>query len=322
MTITFTKTGFLTTLQDLGRTGYRRFGINPNGVMDRAATRLINILLGNDENETVVEMHFPAPRILFSENAVMAIGGADFEPTLNGRAIKNWTPVFVDAGSELDFQKRVAGNRAYLSVCGGFNNTKWLGSSSTNLAAQIGGLDGRTIQTGDKLELNKKALLPAVSGSMSVSSSLLPSYSRFPTVRAVPGAEFGLLSDDGKRALFASDFVVSANSDRMGFRLQGEPINLSRPHEIVSAAAAFGTIQLLPDGQMIVLMADHQTSGGYPRIAHVASRDLSVLAQVSARDKVSFHRIEHSEAERLALEFEEELSFFRVGCRFQTRSWL
>jgi antagonist of KipI len=324
MSITFQKAGILTTLQDLGRYGYRRFGVNPNGVMDQTAARLLNTLLGNPDtsgNEAVLEMHFPAPQILFEANAIIAIGGGDFAPTMDGKPLQHWRPHFVKKGSQLKFENKSSGNRAYLAVHGGFKTKHWLGSASTNLAAQIGGYDGRKFETGDRLIFNKKIKRQPNLVAAQVSSSLLPSYSRFPTVRIITGAEFELLNDEARSKLLEQDFTISSNSNRMGFRLHGEPITLSKPHELVSVAVNFGTIQLLPDGQLIVLMADQQTSGGYPRIAHVISHDLPLHAQLGANDKVAFHMIEPREAEQLVIEFEAELNFFRVGCKFQTQSW-
>src|SRR5258708_5147520 len=143
MSILIEKAGLLATVQDLGRTGYRRFGINPNGVMDTAAARLINILLGNDEGEAVLEMHFPAPKIVFETDTVFALGGGDFAPKLDGDHIENWQCCFAEKGSSLVFSEKLLGNRAYLAVRGGFRLEDWLGSSSTNLMAEIGGIDGR-----------------------------------------------------------------------------------------------------------------------------------------------------------------------------------
>jgi antagonist of KipI len=321
MSIVFQKAGILTTLQDLGRYGYRRFGINPNGVMDQTAARLINILLGNDENEAVLEMHFAAPELLFESNAIIAIGGASFCPTLNDEPLQNWRPYFAEKGRQLTFESRSSGSRAYLAIHGGFAAKTWLGSASTNLTAEIGGNEGRKFQTGDRLAFTKTINRQLTIAPKAVSTTLLPSYSRFPTVRIIAGAEFELLNENNRRSLLEQDFTISSNSNRMGYRLHGEPIMSTKPHELVSAAVSFGTIQLLPDGQLIMLMADHQTSGGYPRVGHVISRDLPLVAQLGANDKVAFHMISQDDAEQPAVEFEKELNFFRVGCRFQTRSW-
>ncbi|MEO6654626.1 MAG: biotin-dependent carboxyltransferase family protein [Pyrinomonadaceae bacterium] len=321
MSIRFEKAGILTTVQDLGRHFYRRFGINPGGVMDKTAARLINILLANEENEAVLEMHFPAPKIVFESNAIAAIGGADFVPTLDGQPIENWRPFFAKKNSVLQFTQKISGNRGYLAIKGGLKINDWLGSQSTNLAAMIGGLDGRKIVEGDRIELNEKIKRPKAQRYLRISNSLIPHYSPFPTVRVLLGGEFNFLSDQGHELLLSQNFNISNNSNRMGFRLSGEPLTISEPQELVSSAVSFGTIQLLPDGQLIVLMADHQTAGGYPRIAQVITHDLPLLAQLGAKDKVAFHLVSVSKAESLTIAFEKELNFLRVGCKFHTKDW-
>ncbi len=317
MNILIQKPGILTTVQDLGRQGYRRFGINPNGAMDQTAARLVNILLDNDENEAVLEMHFPAPQLVFESGAVFAIGGAEFEPQLDGEPLENWRQVYATKNSVLKFEAKTTGNRAYLAVKGGLKIDRWLDSSSTNLAAKIGGLDGRKLESGDRIALNEQIRKPVGLDPRQISASLIPIYSRFPTVRIVAGAEFEMLTQKSRDTLLVQNFSISNDSNRMGFRLAGNPLSLSNPFEMISAAATYGTVQLLPDGQLVVLMSDAQTAGGYPRVAHVITHDLPLLAQLGAHDKVAFHMITIYEAEDLVLEFERELSFFRIGCRFQ-----
>ncbi len=321
MSILIKKPGMLTTIQDLGRVGFRQLGINPGGVMDRTAARLINILLGNDENEAVVEMHFPAAEIVFEKNAVFAIGGADFSAELDGEPVANWQPYFAEKGCTLRFSKKISGTRAYLAVNGGFKIKEWLGSTSTNLAAKTGGKDGRSLAAGDQIAFKTLIKSRPQIRRCHISSSLIPYYRPFPTVRIITGAEFPRLTSSSQGLLFVHDFVVSPNSNRMGFRLKGSPLEMTQPLEMLSSAASFGTIQLLPDGQLIVLMADHQTSGGYPRIGHVITRDLPLIAQLGPGDKVAFHLIEIAEAEALAAEYERELNFYRIGCKFQANSW-
>ena len=321
MSILIKKGGLLTTVQDLGRNRFRRFGINPSGVMDEAAARLVNILLSNDENEAVLEMHFPAPQIEFEENAIVAIGGGDFTPQVDDITVNNWRPFYAKKGSVLKFTGKTLGNRAYLAVRGGFKADEWLGSRSTNLTAAMGGHEGRKLNTGDRLDFKKSCGKVLGFKPGRVSGSLIPLYSRFPTVRVIPGAEFEQLTSKSSDLLVHQDFVISNNSNRMGFRLTGDPLQLVKPREFISAAVDFGTIQLLPDSQLIVLMADHQTAGGYPRIGHVISRDLPLIAQLGASDKVAFHLTDLKHAEDLQLDFEKELSFFRIGCKFQANSW-
>ncbi len=313
MSILVERSGLLSTIQDTGRTGFRRFGINPNGAMDKTAVRLINRLLANDDAEAVLEMHFPAPILKFGEPAVFALGGADFGATLDGEVIENWRPVRVEKNQTLKFTKKTSGNRAYISVKGGFKINKWLGSASTNLVAEIGGYDGRSLTKGDKLNFNQRTTDKGQRTNYKISRHLIPPYSSRPTVRVVAGAEFEKLTALSKGEFLKQNFIIGNDSNRMGFRLTGEPLRLIDKTELVSSAVDFGTIQLLPEGQMIILMADHQTSGGYPRIAHIVSTDLPVVAQLGATDKLNFQTVSLEEAERLTLEFEKDLNLLRIG---------
>ena len=284
--------------------------------MDNTAVRLINILLGNDENEAVLEMHFPAPKILFEEDAFIALGGAEFGAKSGKNPVENWRIVFAEKGSVLKFEKKIFGSRANLAVKGGFKVEKWLDSASTNLKAKVGGFAGRALQSGDQIKFKAKGKRQKTKSDYLISNNLIPFYSRFPTVRVTAGAEFPLLTALSEQNFLKQTFTISPKSDRMGFRLEGEPLYLLDQKEMLSSAVNFGTIQLLPGGQMIILMADHQTTGGYPRIAHVVEPDLPLLAQLGANDKVGFHLISLQEAENLHLAFEKDLSFFRIGCKF------
>jgi antagonist of KipI len=317
MSILINKAGILTTVQDLGRDGFRRFGINQNGAMDKTAVRLINSLIGNDENAAVLEMHFPASEILFEEPAIFALGGADFSARSNGEPFENWRVYSAEKDSLLKFVQKSFGNRAYLAVKGGFKIEKWLGSASTNLKAKTGGLEGRRLHHGDRIHFNSEFKIQDLKFGFKISDALIPFYSKFPTVRVVAGAEFELLTPDSRENLLNENFTITPNSDRMGFRLAGDALYLSHHKELVSSAVNFGTLQLLPDGQVIVLMADHQTSGGYPRIANVISTDLPLLAQLGANDKVAFHLISMEAAESLLLKFEKDLNLLRVACKFR-----
>ncbi len=316
MSILIKKAGILTTVQDLGRNGFRRFGINQNGAMDKIAVRLINSLLANDENTAVLEMHYPAAEILFEERAIFALGGADFSAELNGKALENWRMHYAEKGSTLKFKDKIFGNRAYLAVKNGFKIEKWLGSASTNLKAGIGGFQGRKLQNGDRLPFHQITNRKPQIANFKVSHLLIPFYSKFPTVRVVEGAEFELLTAISRENFLNRNFTITPNSDRMGFRLRGEPLQLLHEKELVSSAVNFGTIQFLPDGQMIVLMADHQTSGGYPRIANVIPTDLPLLAQLGANDKFAFHLIKIEEAENLLMRFEKDLNFLKIAAKF------
>ncbi len=316
MSILIKKAGILTTVQDLGRSGFKRFGINQNGAMDQIAVRLINILLGNNENESVLEMHFPASEIFFEEDTIFAIGGADFGAKLNETPIEKWRIYFAEKDSTLKFPAKISGNRAYFAVKCGFKIKKWLGSNSTNLKANSGGFHGRTLVNGDKIHFNSGFQIPNSRLNFKLSNSLIPYYSTFPTIRVIAGAEFEFLKAQSQENFLNENFTITQNSDRMGFRLRGESLQLKTAKELVSSAVNFGTIQLLPDGQMIILMADHQTSGGYSRIANVISMDLPLLTQLGANEKVAFHLISLEEAENLLIDFEIELNFLKTAVRF------
>ncbi len=313
MSLLIKKPGILTTIQDLGRTGHRALGINPSGVMDRAAAILVNTLLGNPEDEAVLELHFPAGEFIFESRCSFAIGGADFGAALSGKEIPNWKTVTATKGDVLKFTAPRRGSRAYLSVAGVFRVDDWLGSKSTNLTANVGGFHGRKLDKDDRIKFAD----PHVVTLRGLGPSLIPRYSRFPTVRVIAGAEFDILTAKSEQELLGETFTLTNDLNRMGYRLKGPQLFLLHEKEMVSAAVTFGTVQLLPDGQLIVLMADHQTSGGYPRIANVIDVDLPLLAQLSAGDSVSFHLVTIEEAEEAKIQFEHELAFLRTGLSFQ-----
>lgn len=314
MSLLVTREGLLTTVQDLGRVGYRSFGVNPGGVMDRTATRILNLLLGNDENAAVLEMHFPAGEYLFQSETVFAIGGADLSVELNDTSIENWRSFKANKGDQLRFVRRRSGARGYLAVAGGFSVQPWLGSSSTSLVTAMGGYMGRKLCIGDEVPFCTSSKI-SFSSEVKIGPSLLPPYSSQPKLRITAGPELATLSGLSQIQLFAQQFEVLPQSDRMGFRMNGQPLHRLSETEMLSSGTTFGTVQLLPDGQLIILMADHQTTGGYPRIATVASVDLPLIAQLRQGDVVAFKLIDHAEAERLAQTFERNLAYLKIGVR-------
>ncbi|MGI8543065.1 MAG: biotin-dependent carboxyltransferase family protein [Aridibacter sp.] len=317
MSIVIEKSGILDTFQDLGRNGFRKFGVNPNGAMDKIAVRLINILLGNDENETVLEMHFPAPVIKFTESSIIALGGANFGAKVDEKNLENWKPLFIKKDSILKFTEKISGNRAYLAIKGGFEIENLLESGSTNLLAEFGGFRGRSLKENDEIQFRNKNT-KANYFENKISRTLIPKYEKTPKIRITSGAEFGLLTGLSEETLLKEVFTIENNSNRMAFRMKGEPLYLLDETAMLSSAVNFGTIQLLPGGQMIILMADHQTIGGYPRIADIFSLDLPILAQLSANDQFGFDLIKHEEAEKALNQFEKDLQFLKIGCKFHS----
>jgi len=315
MSVLIKKAGILDTIQDRGRFGYRHLGVNPNGPMDLTAARLLNTLLENDENAAVIELHFPAGEFVFEQAAAFAVGGADFGAKLCDQVISNWTIQIAAKGDALKFRKKTCGNRAYLAIAGGFEVTNWLGSASTNVVAKAGGHNGRRLEIGDRVGFASTTSAAAFISVRTLGPSLVLKYSRSPRIKITTGPEFDRLTGLSQEALFSEQFTITKNSDRMGFRLAGPELHKLTSDEMLSSGTTLGTMQLLPDGQIIVLMADHQTTGGYPRIGILASVDIPLMAQLGPGDEVTFDLVEHAEAERLAVRFEKELAFLRTGIR-------
>lgn len=295
----FLKTGFQASFQDLGRWGFQSKGINVGGVMDAYSVKLLNTLLQNKPNEAVIEMHFPAPELLFEEDAVIAIGGANFRAMLNGNELPTFKTVQVKQGSHLHFTQKLAGERAYLAVKGGFDLPEWLDSVSYHSAAKI----GLEVKKGMSVKFRQKATVIAARNSfcsLYLGRSLHPKFNFLRheaiIIRFVESVEYDFLTTESKQKLENQPFKISTTSNRMGYRLEGVSLEKNKTNELLSSAVSFGTMQLLPSGQIIILMADCQTTGGYPRIGSVCSVDLPILAQCSAHQQLVFQKIPHDEA--------------------------
>ena len=311
MSIEVIKPGPLSSLQDLGRTGVQRFGVIASGVMDEWSHRWANLLAGNANDEASLEITLMGPSLLFHQDALIAIVGADLSPRIGEQAVPMAEPVRVAAGSRLDFGRRVFGCRTYLAVHGGFAVPPVMGSRSTYLRAGFGGWQGRALRKGDRLPIAADALGPADLPAVQP-LKVPPHPARHDrAIRAIPGQQWARFSAQAQARWFDAPFVVNLNSDRMGYRLDGPGLALAAPLEMISEAVAFGTVQVPPDGQPIVLMADRQTTGGYPKIASVASVDLPLLAQRVPGETLRFERVTLDEAQALYLEREAEFARLR-----------
>lgn len=314
------KPGMLTTVQDTGRNGHQKEGIVVGGAMDTFALRLANLLVGNTGDVATLEITLTGPTILFTEDLLIAITGADLSPTLNGEAIPVWRPVLVHKDDILSFGAPRSGCRSYLAVSGGVDVPQVLGSYATYLQAGIGGYQGRALQAGDAIPCHNPtaagiALLEQLrSGKQhpyttwTPDPQLYPAYQVNPTIRAIRGPEYELFSETSREQVWTERFQVSAQSDRMGYRLQGVSLFLQEPVELLSTAVTFGTVQVPPEGNPIVLMADRQTTGGYPRIVQVISADLPILAQVVPGHTIAFTEVSLEEAQQLYIVQEQRLS--------------
>jgi antagonist of KipI len=317
MALEIIKPGILTTVRDLGRFGFRSYGVNPTGVMDSFAARVANLLVGNDERAALLEAHFPAPEIRFRSNTILTVTGADFLPRLDGVPIGTWKTCIVEAGCILSFKEKRAGARCYIAVSGGLNVPEWLASRSTNLAAAAGGFRGRKLAAGDIIETSGRE--PGSFTPIAAARSMIPKYHDFPTVRITAGPEFERLDDRGKQALTDSTFIVSQRSDLMGFRLEGAILGLTGNSQFLSSATTAGTIQLPFSGEPVLLMSDHQTTGGYPRVGHVVTADIPLAGQLGPADRIAFHLVDIAEAHRLLFALEHDIAILKAACRLHYR---
>jgi antagonist of KipI len=301
MEVTVHRAGMLTTLQDLGRRGLLCEGVSIGGAMDPFALRMANLLVGNPEDACVLEVTLLGPDLEFSEEAWISACGARFEN------VPAWRPFHLEAGGRLRFGPRMEGCRCYVAISGGFEAASALGGRGTHLGLSVGGFEGRALRDGDVLKTAPATCRPA--GQWRIDERVLPNYSRKAQVRVVAGAQSAEFNDE----LFSGTFTVQARSDRMGIRLEGPTLRRTSGEELISTAVAPGTIQVPSDGNPIVLMADAQTLGGYPRVGHIASVDMPLMAQLAPGDQVMFLPVALSEAHEFIQSQNHELSLLRQG---------
>jgi antagonist of KipI len=326
MSLKVIKAGILDTIQDLGRFGHQYAGINTGGAMDKFAMQIANILVGNKPEAAVIELHFPASVFIFTKPALIALSGADFSVTIDGEPVPLLQGIVVGKNAVLQFHTPIQGTRTYFAVSGSFAIEQWLGSSSTNLKAKAGGLKGRSFRKDDEIifaediniqfsyeENNFKVLPWKADKSWGDNSN---------EIFVLPGNEWAYLTDESKEKFITSNFIIAQQSDRMGFSLKNIPMKNNTNDEVVSSAVSFGTIQLLPDEGLIVLMADHQTTGGYPRIAHVIAAHHSKLAQMNAGEKINFKFTSQQIAEELLMKQKQHLQQLQNACTMKLKEYL
>lgn len=326
MSLKILKAGMLDSIQDMGRFGYRQFGINPTGCMDNYAAAIANSLVGNDVNEAVIEIHFPGPIILFEDSVLIAIAGAELNASIKGNNIPINRPVAIKKNETIQFHSLKNKSRCYLAIKGGIKLNKWLNSCSTNLKAEAGGFKGRKLLKDDVIELNHDPF--EFSLSEEVPFKILPwqaseNPANVPSeeILVIEGSEWNWIDLHSQKKFLKNPFFISHNSDRMGYRLASEPLNAATKSELISSAVSFGTIQLLPDGQLIILMADHQTTGGYPRLGSVISAHLSRLAQMKAGDEIHFKFTDHQTAESLFIKQQQHLQQLQIACKLRLENY-
>ncbi len=288
----------MTTVQDLGRYGYERYGVPVAGAMDPFALQAANLLVGNSPGQAALEITLVGPTLRATDPCLIAVTGADLSLRLDGRPLPPWLAIFVRRGWVIEFGPRKRGCRAYLAVAGGIEVPPLLGSRSTYLSGGFGGLAGRALKKGDLLPIGPTAFhLPDLAGR-ELPARLLPPYSDAPEVHVILGPQDDYFSEEGLAAFLSSPYRVSPTSDRMGYRLQGAAIAHKGRADLISDGIVLGSVQVPADKQPMVMMADHQTTGGYPKIATVISADIPLLAQcMPGASTVTFQAIPIQEAQ-------------------------
>jgi antagonist of KipI len=284
------KPGLLTTVQDRGRWGSQSFGVSVSGPMDLYSHRLANAIAGNDAEAATLEVTIAGPELEFDDDRTVAVTGALFDVTIDNRPIDLRSAVEVSAGSIMRFGSRLRGSRAYIAVAGGIATPSALGSRATHLPSRIGGLDGRALRSGDRLPLGAP-----IRTSRPVSRSQAPESSASwtlpdgrATLRVLPGPQLDRFVPAAWTVLQSSEYRIASDSNRMGYRLVGPGLETARKLDVISDATPAGVVQVPASGQPILLMADRQTTGGYPKIATVISADISVAGQLGPGDTVTF----------------------------------
>ncbi|MDO5639260.1 MAG: biotin-dependent carboxyltransferase family protein [Neisseria sp.] len=278
-------------IQDLGRFGLRRFGIGHAGAMDTLALQAGNLLLHNPASAAALEIALGGMEISFDRDTPFCITGALYEAELDGQPVYSYWRYSARKGQTLALKRAVQGMYGYLCVAGGFDVAEVLGARSTDLKAAFGGFHGRMIQAGDEIPLGAGARkLPRVG------IAPIPFTNR---IHALPSSEYAAFTRESQHAFSRQGWTLQSSSNRMGYRLQGGKLELAQPLEMLSHAVAFGTVQVPPSGDPIVLMADSQTTGGYPKIAAVAAADLGRLAQIRFGGKIYFQTASVAEAAQL-----------------------
>ena len=286
-TIKILDAGLLTTVQDLGRYGFQRYGVSASGVMDEYSAKIANKLVGNKVGEAVLETTLKGVQIEFLQNTAVAITGGNCDVTLNGTKIELWQSYLVNRGDILKMGICRSGLRNYLAFAGGIDVPIIMNSKSTNLKAKVGGFNGRKLMAGDILSVGVGSL----ETPLTLNKHYIPTYSKDIKVGVILGQQDDHFTEAGIKTFLNETYTVTQESDRMGIRLSsvsGATIEHKNGADIISDGITFGAIQVPGSGQPIVMMADRQTTGGYTKIGNVISSDLAKLAQSTPGTKVKF----------------------------------
>lgn len=296
------KPGFQSTIQDLGRFGFSNLGISISGAADAVSLRIGNLLLGNNQNSSALEMTLVGGEFFFDSETIVAITGSDFRPMVDGNPIPLWTSISVKAGQTLQFGVTQSGARCYLCIKGGFEVDKILGSTSTHLLTDIGGYKGRALMKGDEIHFAgsdtknfkrqcvKKEIVNEIMSNKKIFVTKAPQSDYF---------------SPGTLELFSSStYTVSEEANRMGLRLIGSTLRQINNNDIITEGVSLGAIQVSHDGNPIILFVEHQTTGGYPKIANVISAYFHKVGQLRPRDEIQFSFVSIEKAYEMRMHLE------------------
>jgi antagonist of KipI len=305
------KPGLTSTVQDLGRPGYGHLGISAAGAADTLALRAGNRLVGNDDGAAGVEMTLLGATFEFDTATTVALTGGEFAAQFGGRQLVWWQALYVPAGERLEIGPSRTGARCYLCVRGGITVPPVLGSQSTHVMSGVGGLAGRRLQAGDVLPIGPAP--PREPCRDAIAAELLRHFYAPGPIRVTPGPQAGHFTAGAWTQFTTQPFAVSEQSDRVGIRLTGPALARLDARDIPSEGVSLGAIQVPPNGQPIILFVDHQTTGGYPKIANVCTADLPRVAQLRPRDSVRFTHVSFEAAEQLRVEYQARMARLVTG---------
>lgn len=312
MNIKIINGGLMTTVQDMGRTGYQASGMQVSGVMDQYSAAIANALVDNDKYAAVLETTFLGPELEAEADCLVAVAGGSPNILIDGQATDCYRSLVLRKGQKLKFTGMNHGMRSYIAIAGGWEVPPVLGSRSTNLKLKIGGLDGRKLAAGDVLPVGEPSGIAReiIAGTKPARITTMTQQPGDVTdIRVVLGPQNNYFDDEIIKEVFGkSSYTIANESDRMGYRLEGEPIKRRDAKDMITDGIVFGSIQIPPNGQPIVMMADHQTTGGYPKIATVISADLPILAQCTPGMKIRFCITSVAEAQTIYTEYVKKLA--------------
>jgi antagonist of KipI len=309
--------GFLTTIQNGGRTGSLQYGLSKGGAMDIYSAKLANISIGNDENAAVLEITQSPHRFRLLKDTLMAFAGGGLQPEINNHPVPLNQPLFIRKDAIIELKKQLPGFRLYMSVAGGLKADFFLNSASTDLLIKAGGFEGRSLKKEDTLESNasptimQQQLAAVLKTKTEFKFNLNELNFQSQTIRVMQGVEWNYLTTEAQQKINTTAFSVSPQSNRMGYRLKSETMVSAQSFDIISSPVTQGTVQLTSSGELIVLMADAQTVGGYPRVLQVIAADLPLLAQKKPGDLIQFDIVSLQEAEEAFIKQQSTLKHLK-----------